>query len=344
MRLELLVLALILAAPLSAPAGQLPPRDPRVSAPVVVPPAADDEAELTRKIEANPSDPENYVALAAALERRGAYDEAEATLLKARTAAPVTPKLLREIASFYNRVGNFDRTIAVLEEAAALTPNDPAAHHVIATFYQEKVTKDQKLAVANKWTYVLQGIAAEDRALAIDPEYVEAMVYKNILLRTQANLEQDPGQRKVLLAEADGLRKRAIEIQRGTNPRTEQAVMAQPEAPPPPPSSCPGRGPIDGQALLRVGGAIKAPARIHNVAPVYPPDAMMARVQGIVIVEAVISSTGQVTAPCVLRSIPMLDQAALDAVTQWEFEPTFVNGAAVPVIVTVTVNFTLKDQ
>ena len=76
--------------------------------------------------------------------------------------------------------------------------------------------------------------------------------------------------------------------------------------------------------------------------PVYPQIAQSARVQGVVIIEATIDRTGKVTQTRVLRSVPLLDQAALDAVRKWEYEPTLVNGVAVPVIVTVTVKFTLE--
>jgi protein TonB len=109
-------------------------------------------------------------------------------------------------------------------------------------------------------------------------------------------------------------------------------VGGLPEAPPPPPPTQP----------VRVGGNIKAPIKTRNVAPVYPPIAQSARVQGIVIIEATIGPRGKVEAAKVLRSIPLLDQAALDAVKQWEFTPTLLNGVPVPVIMTVTVQFTLQ--
>jgi protein TonB len=67
-----------------------------------------------------------------------------------------------------------------------------------------------------------------------------------------------------------------------------------------------------------------------------------AMVSGLVIIEATINAEGNVSDARVLRSIPMLDQAALDAVKQWRFTPTLLNGAPVPVIMTVTVNFTLQ--
>jgi TonB family protein len=90
---------------------------------------------------------------------------------------------------------------------------------------------------------------------------------------------------------------------------------------------------------VRVGGHIKAPTKIKDVKPVYPATAMAARVAGAVVVEATIDPEGKVIDAKVVRSVPMLDQAALDAVRQWEYTPTLLNGAPVPVLITVTVNF-----
>ncbi len=96
-------------------------------------------------------------------------------------------------------------------------------------------------------------------------------------------------------------------------------VGGLPEAPPPPPPPPPA-------APVRVGGNIKPPQKTKDVRPVYPPIAQSARVQGVVIIEATIGPNGQVQDARVLRSIPLLDQAALDAVRQWEFTPTLLNG------------------
>ena len=93
---------------------------------------------------------------------------------------------------------------------------------------------------------------------------------------------------------------------------------------------------------VRVGGQIKQPTKIKHVNPQYPPIAQSARVQGVVIIEAVIGPNGRVQDAKVLRSIPLLDQAALEAVKQWEFTPTLLNNVPVPVIMTVTVQFTLS--
>ena len=92
---------------------------------------------------------------------------------------------------------------------------------------------------------------------------------------------------------------------------------------------------------MRVGGAITAPTKIHDVAPGYPRMARDARIQGIVIIQATIGMDGRVIDAEVLRPVPFLGQAALDAVRQWRFTPTQLNGEPVAVIMTVTVNFRL---
>jgi protein TonB len=93
---------------------------------------------------------------------------------------------------------------------------------------------------------------------------------------------------------------------------------------------------------LRVGGNIREPQKLKHVAPVYPAIARQARVQGIVILECTIGADGKVEEVKVLRGIPLLDPSAIAAVKQWVYTPTLLNGAPVPVIVTVTVNFKLS--
>ena len=93
-------------------------------------------------------------------------------------------------------------------------------------------------------------------------------------------------------------------------------------------------------AAVRVGGRIRAPNKIKDVKPVYPAIAQAAHVTGVVMIEATIGPDGKVIDANVVRSIPMLDQAALDAVRQWEYVPTLLNGVPVPVLMTVTINFT----
>jgi protein TonB len=95
-------------------------------------------------------------------------------------------------------------------------------------------------------------------------------------------------------------------------------------------------------APVRIGGTIQEPRKLRNVNPVYPPEAVQARVQGVVILECTISPTGKVVEVKTLRGVPLLNEPAIEAVRQWEYTPTELNGVPVPVIMTVTVNFKLR--
>lgn len=95
-------------------------------------------------------------------------------------------------------------------------------------------------------------------------------------------------------------------------------------------------------APVRLHSGIRAPRRLNEIAPAYPAIARDAHVEGVVILEATIDAGGAVQTARVLRSIPLLDEAALSAVRQWQFEPALLNGQPVAVIMTVTVKFTLN--
>jgi protein TonB len=106
-------------------------------------------------------------------------------------------------------------------------------------------------------------------------------------------------------------------------------------APPPPPP------PIIRQPV-RPGGDIREPQKMFHVPPVYPQIALSAGVHGVVILEATISETGTIENLRVLRSHPLLERAAVEAVKQWRYTPTRLNGVPVPIIMTVTVNFMIQ--
>ena len=96
---------------------------------------------------------------------------------------------------------------------------------------------------------------------------------------------------------------------------------------------------------FRIGDGIRAPAKVVDVQPVYPPEAQEARVQGVVILEVTLTRTGAVSDVEVMRSAgPALDEAAMAAVRQWRYEPTLVDGEPVSILLTVTVNFMLRDD
>jgi protein TonB len=93
---------------------------------------------------------------------------------------------------------------------------------------------------------------------------------------------------------------------------------------------------------IHMHSGIRGPQKIVNVSPIYPPLARSAKIQGVVIIEAAIDVEGAVVSARVLRPMPLLEEAALEAVRQWKFTPALLNGVPVPVIMSVTVNFALK--
>jgi protein TonB len=103
-----------------------------------------------------------------------------------------------------------------------------------------------------------------------------------------------------------------------------------------------GTGPGTGDEPLRVGGDVKAPQLVNRVEPSYPEAARKARMEGVVILEAIITANGNVEEVKVLKSVnPLLDAAATRAVSQWKYRPATLNGRAVRVYLTVTVTFNL---
>jgi protein TonB len=120
---------------------------------------------------------------------------------------------------------------------------------------------------------------------------------------------------------------------------TAEAVKPSDPGPPPPPPPAP---PVVKAEPIRQGGIVQAANPISRVNPVYPSLARQARVQGIVVMEAVISREGLIESLRVVNGHPLLNQAAVDAVRQWKYRPTMLNGEAVEVITTVTVTFTLN--
>lgn len=163
-------------------------------------------------ISVEPENPGHYHTLGSLYENQGMYEEAEATFQKAVEIAPTDAYQYQMLAGFYNRQGEFDKTMEAFMERAEMEPNNPEAWHTMATFYQDKVFRDKGLPRATRIEYIEKGIEADDKALAINPDYFEALSYKNILLRMLAEF-RPPAEQRELLAEADRLRDRAIEIQ-----------------------------------------------------------------------------------------------------------------------------------
>jgi protein TonB len=94
---------------------------------------------------------------------------------------------------------------------------------------------------------------------------------------------------------------------------------------------------------VRSGELVRSPRKTLDVRPVYPDVARAARVQGTVVLEAVLDRAGRVSQVRVVKSVPLLDRSAIDAVRQWRYTPSTLHGAPVEVLMTITVTFTLQE-
>ncbi len=169
---------------------------------------------IQEMIRLTPDEPTNYFALARLYQDSGEYELAEQTFLKARDARPNDPAVYLQLANFYNTQGDFEKTIQYLNERIKIEPNNPEAHYTVATYYWDKANRDFRLTDKEKIQYVMDGLGSVDKAISIKTDYMEAIAYKNLLLRLQANLEKDPKKQQALLKEADSLRDKATELRK----------------------------------------------------------------------------------------------------------------------------------
>ncbi len=116
-------------------------------------------------------------------------------------------------------------------------------------------------------------------------------------------------------------------------------AAAPPALAPPPPPPPPAPKPITPTEPVRVGGSVKEPKLVKMVPPVYPILASRARVSGTVILEATLTAQGSVEEIRVISGHPLLIQSAIDCIKQWQYEPTYLNGVPVPIILTAKVHF-----
>jgi tetratricopeptide (TPR) repeat protein len=165
-------------------------------------------------IDLDPSDSTNYFALAKIYEDSGEYELAEQTFLRAKDAKPNDPAVYMQLAGYYSRQGNFDKTIEALNERIKVEPSNPEAYYTLSTYYWDEAYRDFRLDDKQKLDYVLSGLQAVNKAIEIKSDYMEAIAYKNLLLRLQANLEKDPNKQQQLLREADALRDKATELRK----------------------------------------------------------------------------------------------------------------------------------
>ncbi len=175
------------------------------------------EPVLKFMIDTDPANPDNYFALAKVYEDSGLYEEAEEVFKQVADLRADDPAVYLQLAGFYNRNDEFDKTIAALRNRATLDPENPESFHQIATYYWEKAFRDFRIDDEEKEEYIMLGLAEEDKALQLNADYIDALTYKNILMRMQANLTDDLDLQEQLIEDADVLRDRAQELLKARN-------------------------------------------------------------------------------------------------------------------------------
>jgi TonB family protein len=206
-------------------------------------------------------------------------------------------------------------------ELTVTLPGFRASRSAVQVAPGEKVTANVQLLIGSLSELITV------RAEASSPRAAAPVSQVPVDLRTAADYFEAASvyYQQGQLAEAQRLTARAVELLRSATPET--AVAAPP---------------ISETGVVRVGGDIRPPRKIRDVKPIYPADAIAAGAEGMIVMDAIIAKDGTVLDATVLRSVPMLDEAALGAVRLWRFTPTLLNGAPVEVSMTVTVNFSLR--
>jgi predicted Zn-dependent protease len=165
-------------------------------------------------IKIDPKDPAYYFQLSKLYEDAGAYAEAEQALLWAKEAKPTDPQVYSTLATYYNRQTDYDKLFKALEDGAANEPTNPERFYTLATYRWDNAQRNFRLTDEEKMENVTKGLEAVNKALSLRAEYLEAMTYKGLLLRTQANLEKNPAKQQALLKQATALSDQAEELRK----------------------------------------------------------------------------------------------------------------------------------
>jgi len=297
------------------------------------------------------------------------YDNAEAEFRRVLDRDPSNKVALASLASLtYNaaqalppdqKSAQFDIANSWYQRIVTVDPNNKEAYYSMgviawAKFYPALMTARSNLhmrpetpgpladpqvrgALQSQFSVVIEdGIASLNRALAIDPQYDDAMAYLNLLIRERADLRSTATEYAADVAVADQWVQRALDTKKLKGGGGLQNAQSFPA--PPPPASVGGA-----PTRIRVGGNVQQVNLIKKVSPAYPQEAKEARVQGTVRYTVLIAKDGTVANIQLISGHPLLVPVSTEAVKQWVYKPTLLNGEPVEVITQVDVNFTLTQ-
>ena len=192
----------------------------------------------------NPNDAKNLYAMANLYEKFEKVDEAERMYKQIAESNPNDPKACGALAGFYNKPlwkdetganrSKFNDAVQILDRCALLAPNDPSGYQKVATFYWDKAYRDPLLTDQQKLGYAQKGLDAVDKALALKPDYFEAVIFKGLLMREKAKATPDAKLKQQYLDEAVTLAKQGQDLRKQAEAASAAAAAAAAAAPPSP--------------------------------------------------------------------------------------------------------------
>jgi tetratricopeptide (TPR) repeat protein len=167
----------------------------------------------------SPDDEKALFTLASLYEKFEHVDEAEKLYRKIADDHPKDPKACGALAGFYNKPlwegrSKFDDAVQILDRCASLNPEDATGYYKIATFYWDKAYRDPMLTAAQKEQYADKGLEAVEKALAIKADYIDALIYKNLLFRVKASVATNSRTAQQYLDQANALRDQATNLRK----------------------------------------------------------------------------------------------------------------------------------
>jgi tetratricopeptide (TPR) repeat protein len=181
-------------------------------------------------VQQNPSDSRNIYAMANLFKKFDKVDEAEKMFLRAVEVNPQDERACNALAGFYNEPhwdgrSKFDMAIEVLQRCATLLkPDDPTGYYKVGVFYWDKAYRDPTLQESEKDAYADKGLEMVEKALQIKPDYVDALVYKGLLLRVKAQVAPPGKVRDMYTTQAQTLAGQARELRAKQTLEAEEAA------------------------------------------------------------------------------------------------------------------------
>jgi TonB family protein len=306
---------------------------------------------------------QQYIPGSDAAENVAHADRAAAEFQRVLGINPGNKVALASLASLALNRKQWDQSRDLYRQLIVVDPNNPIPYYSIAftiwaQWYPEYSKARTALGMrpempgpiadaamreklrAEWWDRIDDAMKNLNQALAIDPNYSDAMAYLNLFYRERADLLGTVTEYHDQVKIADDWVKKALEAKKQQAASHSASYAAPPPPPPPPPPPGGGTG---ANLRIAIGGNVQQSKLVRQVPPVYPPEAKDARIQGVVKLEAIVARDGTIANLTVLSGHPLLVPAAIEAVRQWQYQQTLLNGEPVEVRTQIDINFTLSQ-